>query len=466
MKKISKIILIFLIMIIAFMASKTFATDTDLALENVEVTAPESGIYGVGQEITITFEFSKPIKGQMPKYSIYFGNSAAEKIELDLPELTELTDKVDYKYIIKSGDNGLLKPDGFVNASECEIEDEDGNKYWLTSPIMSGFQKNILADTTINWTDFTNAEVKMIVEDSGSKSNFAVKLENCNLKEGGNYYIHLSHTQNEKINVNSKDDIYDNMYENGTKTWQSTLNPVNNKINLNSNIRNFFAENGDIYITICEIDNTTDIPKIVLESKEIEQLELLPLTQRITAFFFDDYTSTFCWEICGENERKVNYKIGKVTDINLLKSLKNGDASAFGELMSYAKKTETIATGTVKLGEDNTITDKLNLVDDEYYFVYLELDTENGKYFEIQDVSLYQALVSEETGKNLYSITDKNFEWDLEESGTNKEYKDNTVSKEKLPNTGVDILIISMITICIIVSVLALIKYRTYKDIK
>ena len=64
------------------MAGKTFATDTDLTLKDVIVTAPESGIYGVGQEITITFEFSKPIKGQMPKYAIYFENSATEKIEI------------------------------------------------------------------------------------------------------------------------------------------------------------------------------------------------------------------------------------------------------------------------------------------------------------------------------------------------------------------------------------------------
>ena len=482
MKKISKIILIFLMMIIAFMASKTFATDTDVTLEDVSIAAPEAGIYGVGQEITITFKFNKPIKGQMPKYSISFGTSTG-KIEIDAPELTEFTDKVDYKYTIKSGDNGQLKPEGFVNASECEIEDEAGNKYLLSSPIMIRFEKNILADTTIDWTDFSSAKVKMVAEDNTDRANFEIVVENCNLKEDNEYYVHVSHTPNESIKVNNQDDIYDNWYENGTKTWQTNLNTTYNEINLNANVRNMFAENGDIYITICEIDKITRVPKIVLKSKKIDRLELLPLTQRISAYFLDDETNTFCWEIYGENERKVNYKIGKVTDLELLRSLKDGKASAFEELMDYAKKSETIATGTVKLGRDNTITDKLNLVDDEYYFVYLELDTENGKYYEIQDVSLYQALVSEEIGKHLYSITDKKFEWNLDEEEPkeepekeqekepekeqeNKKPEDNTIAKDDLPDTGINIVIIAIAIVFLMISVITFKKYKLYKDIK
>lgn len=467
MKKISKIALIFVIMLITFIGIKTFAADDDTKLNyTIKVAAPEAGIYGVGQEITIKFEFNKKIKGQMPKYTIYFGQSTSGSIELETPELTEFSNEVVYKYTIKSGDNGELKPDGFANASEAKIEDEDGNKYSLTSPFMTRFENKILANTTIQWTDFSNTTIKLEAE-SGSRTNFDIKFENCLLKENNEYYVHISHNSDENIILKDSDDVYNNSFSKGNRIWQTTLNTFSNKVNGNDSISNLFAEAGDIYITVCEIDYNTKIPKIVLESEKIERLGELPLTQRIEAFFFEDYTSTFCWEIYGANERKVNYKIGKVTDLELLKSLKNGEVSAFQKLMEYAKKADSMGTGTVKLGKDKTITDKLNLIDDEYYFVYLELDTEEGKYYPIEDVSLYQALVSEDSGiKNLCSITDKDFKWNLDDEQVKDDKKDDTIAKDKLPNTGINV-IIAILTVSILtIMLVSLKKCKSYKDIK
>lgn len=474
MKRISKIILIFAIILAAFIGVKTFATDDDTKLSStIKVTAPEAGIYGVGQEITIKIEFNKKIKGQMPKYSIYFGESTSEKIELETPELTEFSNEVVYKYTIKSGDNGELKPDGFVSTVGYTVEDEAGNKYYLTSGFVMRFDKKILADTTTKWTDLNKAEIKINVE-SSTRDDFSILFENVKLNSDNSYYVHISHNPEEKITLKDSSDIYNNMHDKGTKTWQTTLNTINNKVNSNENIRNLFAEAGDIYITVCEIDRKTDVPKIVLQSKKIDRLELLPLTQRITAFFFDDYTSTLCWEMHGENERKVNYKIGKVTDLGLLKKLKNGEKSAFSELLEYSKKAESIANGSIKLGDkEKSIINNMKLVDDAYYYVYLELDTENGKYYPIEDVSLYQALVSEE-GKNiqLTSVKDKEFKWNLDDEKTNPnkesndKKKDDTIAKDKLPNTGINV-IIAILTVSILtIMLVSLKKCKSYKDIK
>ncbi len=472
MKKTIKIILIFMILLFTFFIGKTLAADDDLTY-TVKVSAPEDGIYGVGQEVTIKFEFSKKIKGQMPKYAIYFGKSDSEKIELETENLEDFSNEVLYKYTIKSGDNGEMKPDGFVNPSDLsyQMTDEDENTYLLTSPFIIKFDKKILADTTIQWTDFTNANVSIDAED-GNRNSFDIKFDNCTLNSDNLYYVHLSHDAEENIVFKDSDDIYNNSYSNGTKAWQASLNPVNNKIN-NYKLSNFFAEAGDVYITVCEIDRNTDIPKIVLKSRKIERLESLPLTQRLTAYFFDEYTSTFCWETHGENERKLNYKIGKVTDLELLKSLKNGKSSAFEELLKYAKEADSMATGSIKLGEDESITDNLDLVNREYYYVYLELDTENGKYYEIEDVSLYQALILKDTGeKNLYSIVDKEFTWDLsdeeppKDDDTTQEDDDDTISKNKLPNTGRNLAIAISTVALVTASAVVYKKYNSYKDIK
>ncbi|MGN1297699.1 MAG: hypothetical protein ACI4VH_04665 [Clostridia bacterium] len=467
MKKTIKILIMMLIALIALLNVKTFAADDKLAIQSVEITAPEDGVYGIGQEITITFTFNKPIKGTLPKYSIYFNTSSSETIELNEVALTNFSTEAVYKYTIKSGDNGELKPGNFVNPSNYQIEDENGTKYYLSSPYITKFTTKILADTTIKWTDFEKAEVKMESEDSGNYNVFNVKVQNCNLNSDNSYYVHLSHKAEENVKVKNMDDIYNNFGSEGNKIWQTTLNPLNYNVNLNSEFKNLLAEAEDVYVTICELDNTTNTPRIVLNSKKIERLSHLPLTQRITAYFFNDCTSTFCWEPHGEEiERKVNYKIGKVTDVALLQSLKNGDANALTKLMEYAKKADTIGTGTLKLGEDKTITDKLDLVDDEYYYVYLEIDTENGKYREIEDVSLYQALVSDSVGKELHSMVDKNFHWNIDgEVSSPKE--DTTIAKfSKLPNTGISLVVVITALGFSIVSIILFKKYKFYKKIK
>lgn len=467
MKKKIKILIMMLIALVAILNVKTFAADDKLAIQSVEITAPEDGVYGIGQEITITFTFNKPIKGTLPKYSIYFNTSSSETIELNEVVLTNFSTEAVYKYTIKSGDNGELKPGNFVNTSNYLIEDESGNKYYLTSPFITKFETKILADTTIKWADFEKVEVKMESVSASNYNSFDVKVHNCNLNSDNSYYVHLSHQAEENIKIKNSYDIYDNYGSKGNKIWQTTLYTPSCTVNLNSECRNLLVEAKDVYITICEIDKNTSTPRIVLNSKKIERLSHLPLTQRIGAYFFNDYTSTFCWEPYGENiERKVNYKIGKVTDLALLQSLKNGDVNALTKLMEYAKKADTIGTGTLKLGEDKAITDKLDLVDDEYYYVYLEIDTENGKYREIEDVSLYQALVSDSVGKNLYSMVDKNFHWNISEEAISKK-EDPTIAKSsKLPNTGISLVVVITALGFSIVSIILFKKYKFYKKIK
>ena len=102
-------------------------------------------------------------------------------------------------------------------------------------------------------------------------------------------------------------------------------------------------------------------------------------------YFLNEETSTHLFEAYSyENARKINVKIGKVTDKSILRAIKNGETDCLQKLLDYAKNADSIYTGTVPLGRAESITNKLNLVNDEYYYVYMVLDDENGKYFPVE----------------------------------------------------------------------------------
>lgn len=117
-------------------------------------------------------------------------------------------------------------------------------------------------------------------------------------------------------------------------------------------------------------------------------------------------------------KRIANYKLGRVTDKSLLKKLKAADYSGFEELLMFAKNDSTnLKSGELKVNdisnEQPALYEQTDLVEGEYYYVYLELDSEEGKYYELDDVNLYQCLNNNGT-LWLTDIYDQRFKW-LEE---------------------------------------------------
>ncbi len=80
-----------------------------------------------------------------------------------------------------------------------------------------------------------------------------------------------------------------------------------------------------------------------------------------------------------------------------------------------------IYQSSAPVGESESVLNKMNLIDDAYYFVYVELDDENGKYYPMEDVNLYQAQINGDSHSNmLYHYLDSGFVWNLgdESSGS------------------------------------------------
>ena len=293
----------------------------------------------------------------------------------------------------------------------------------------------------IVWTDPSN--IKFTVTE-----DFYLKV--TGLKEDGKYYGFIS---NGKIAPTVPD-----------TGWIENENlPVTNKPGFS--ISKYLEKSGDIYVWIYEtqIVNNVRQNKCIIEAQKIERPALKKIGTRMKCYFLNEETSTHLFEAYNyENARKINVKIGKVTDKSILRAIKNGETDCLQKLLDYAKNADSIYTGTVPLGRSESITNKLNLVNDEYYYVYMVLDDENGKYFPVEDVSLYQALTYEKDGKtskNLFDYLNDNFKWNL---GNDDTTIDNTTATGKLPQTGASIVIYVAITLVIVAGVIFAIKYKKY----
>ncbi len=333
--------------------------------------------------------------------------------------------------------------------------------------------------------DMKNIDFEWITQTNGKHedhNNLRIKVKNVSLIKDNTYYIHLSHNKDEKLSVTDRDSIDDEIwttriYGYGTEIFENSNEELVGSFN---NLDNIVAENGNIYIWICELEKDTSTAKIVVEAKEINRINQLPLGGNRIDVSLDDIGTFFsCWETKGENERNVNVKIGIVSDNNILKAIKNKETNSMEELLTYAKSAKSIYNKTLSLTYSESLINDIDLVDGKYYYVYAKLDDENGKYFPIEDVILCQASVVN-SAKTLYNYLDDGFSWNLSEEDTNKEptktpeedktqksddkETDNTTATNKLPYTGMPCIIISSVALIISTLIIA-VKLKKYKGI-
>lgn len=219
--------------------------------------------------------------------------------------------------------------------------------------------------------------------------------------------------------------------------------------------------------------------KFVTEGKKLTRPTLPQLNLILKSFSIgnwenksgsDAYTNiNFRFPSATEN-RKFKIKVGKVTDNSILQKIQKGDYSGITELLSYAKKNDAIYTADLTTTDENyfrsekTLFDGKKLLQDKaYYYIYVQFNDENGKYYPIEGVTLGQAWFSSTNDNNwdLYAYTADNFEW----NNLSSTYTDNTIAKDKLPNTGITIAIaISIVTLTVSIIVFK-VKKDKYKGI-
>lgn len=118
--------------------------------------------------------------------------------------------------------------------------------------------------------------------------------------------------------------------------------------------------------------------------------------------------------------------------------------------------------------------DLFNLLqNNSYYFIYAELDDENGKYYPVEGVTYANAFVAE--SQKSYFLHFLNIDsWNGTPTNTNPTTSkpsassspiDTTISKKSIPFAGNKTVIIAIVVLTIL-AILGNIQYKRYKDIK
>ncbi len=128
-------------------------------------------------------------------------------------------------------------------------------------------------------------------------------------------------------------------------------------------------------------------------------------------FLSNNYTQIVTRFSHGNCDRKLQVKVGKITDKSILQKIQGDDPSAFSELLNFAKTDSglydqihniTSPTYAINLENDtygSPIIDIGALLNyGDYYYLYVRTDDEDGKYISAEAVTLGLGK-SWETGK-------------------------------------------------------------------
>ena len=342
-------------------------------------------------------------------------------------------------------------------------------------------------DTTLTWTDVSNSVLSFeIVEPNASGvtkfQQYGIKI--TGLKKDGHYYVYIANGKAPEVSLElDKEPQGQTILANGENLAKGT----------GVKVGEYIEKTGDIYVTLVEAQmvGAKWHSKELITGKKVDRPALGKLGTRIGAYFFKDHSSVLLYDplFYHENKenRKVKIKIGTISDKDILRAIKDKKANSLNSLCDYAKKaTSPVYEGTLSgtINNQGEIVSKMNLVNEAYYYVYFVADDENGKYFPVEDVSLYQCIRMDSVGVNkLADYLSADFKWNLDDDGSTSDdnnnnggnkptptptpaptkQPDDTTMKDKLPQTGQAVTIGVITGIAVISGAVFFAKSKKYK---
>lgn len=276
----------------------------------------------------------------------------------------------------------------------------------------------------------------------------------------------------------NKDYTYEITANKDTIPTKPTTNENNaflrdNKLTIHS-LGNKIALNQDMYLWIWEGE------ELVLKGQKLAKPEIKKGMKawNSSSFIASSDVQILLMQQVGNlknNPRKMNIRIGRITDNSLLNKLKQNPNEE--ELLTYAKTKDCIYNNTVTTNwhrgyKEKTLPnfDSSKLINDAYYFVYAELEDEDGKYIPIENVTFTQARTYVEQGSwYLFLYGSSDFKWSENLSAdSNQDDKkvDNTQSDKKIPQTGTKATMPIVLASMIVIAIAGYLGYRRYNGIK
>lgn len=315
----------------------------------------------------------------------------------------------------------------------------------------------ITVDQNGEWTDFTNAkfELKKV-----GTSSCNLEISNVIPKSNSLYYLLItSNADKPKITSDTEKKKISLTYDSNNKKFYS------------HELEEYVELNQDLYASVIEENKDKEV---VIYGKKINRYSEPKYNDAFFATFMtnkkDQIITKFTYS--GKADRNVQIKIGRVTDLSIIKKIKNGDNSGFESLLSLAKSNDGIFNKNVEIkkdsksdvsydaNKDSNEADLIkldNLQDGAYYFLYVKVDDENGKYITQEAVTLAQGQTYP-GGWSMFFYGDNNLKWPDYE---NTKQEDDSTAKGELPQTGVQATVI--ISLIVIFTGVGVFSYRQYR---
>lgn len=329
-------------------------------------------------------------------------------------------------------------------------------------------------NSDLTWTDCSNATVEI-------KDYFYlfpnIYISNININNDHEYFYCITN-QNTKPITNFENISIDDI----TDTFSYMHIQASTSLFYTDSIAQYLELNQDLYLWVLE-SNKDFKYNYIIEGKKLDRPEYPKNSDAFHTTYLANNRVNILFNMPWDTyntQRKINIKIGKIEDISILNKFKNSENDAFQKLLEYSKtansiynnkltSTKTVNTYDRGYSSDTALID-LNLLQDKaYYFLYAQLDDENGKYYPFEAITIGQADIINDL---VWMINFKDISYgnlgDINpiHQTTTPSTTDTTLAKKSIPFAGSKILIIVAIIILILLSIIGQLKYKKYKDIK
>ena len=329
-------------------------------------------------------------------------------------------------------------------------------------------------------TDFSNATFELKKE---GVSDAILEIKGAELKEDRDYYIMVTDNASEPEitrDIAYSSDIMSIEYNEETNSIVSLAT---------DDLAQYVELNKDMYVSVIEYNHNTFEYTVASYGTKITKYNEPTYNKAFFATFMASTDTQIITQFThgSANDRKFELKVGKITDTSILQKIKNSETEGMQDLLTYSKSDKGIydknfdVTGSSDIeylsyeNGDKIIDLNGLLEDDEYYYLYVKTDDENGEYISNEAVTLAKANVYTETKFwSLFFYGSDDFSW-TEFSGENLTQnnektttkKDDTITTAKtLPYTGKELWITVSIVILGGVRGWSHHKNKMYKDIK
>ncbi len=292
-------------------------------------------------------------------------------------------------------------------------------------------------------------------------SGAILEISGASVDESESYYVMLTNDSKKPDVTNLKDE--DRLYLDYDKTSKKLKATVTEYVELNK----------DLYANILEKkDGKYNVIASGIKLKRYDEPKYADAFSDLSFVTYSGTQIVTNFTHSSDYNRKMQIKIGKITDKSILQKIKNKDSSGFADLLSYAKENsgmynETVDADNSSILESTKPIDLKNLQHNEYYYLYVKVDSENGKYIPAEAVTLAQAhAYADSDSWFLFFYGKDEFEWADFGSATGgttpTKGKDNTIAGGNLPNTGVNACIVAIVTVTLIAG--GFVAYKKYKE--